>query len=97
MSKNRVARIILIDRATGKSYEINIKVPPDIDIDKLKPLCNVGDFIIIDNKIYRRVRGGFKEADEEDVAELVSSVLNDSVTLVLTVGLPGINVTINYP
>jgi hypothetical protein len=36
--------------------------------------ANVGDFMILPNgKVFRRIRGGFREATNEDMAELISS------------------------
>jgi hypothetical protein len=38
--------------------------------------CNVGDVVILPGgKTFRRIRGGFRMATEEDMAELVTSQL----------------------
>lgn len=55
-------------------------------LESLKKGCNVGDFIIFPatiwktdqmkkKKVFRRIRGGFREANDEDMAELIATQL----------------------
>ena len=38
--------------------------------------ANVGDFVILpEGKIFRRIRGGFREASNEDMSELIGATL----------------------
>jgi hypothetical protein len=39
--------------------------------------ANVGDFVILpDGKIFRRIRGGFRQASNEDMSELIGATLH---------------------
>jgi len=44
-------------------------------LNSAKKSCNVGDFIIIGDKAFRRIRGGFRECTDDDLSELLASQL----------------------
>jgi hypothetical protein len=73
--------IIKVDPETLNNYEYYIPVSSNLkderEISKiltsLMKACNVGDFVRIGDKFYRRIKGGFREANTEDLAELLAS------------------------
>lgn len=71
--------VVKVDRETLKHYKFPLFVPMGSEEEMLKAAkrgCNVGDFVILPNrKAFRRIRGGFRKANEEDMAELVGSQL----------------------
>ena len=85
MSKSSLKRkkvlVVKVDSGTLKSFSISVTTvfPGEVSDDGIlrvvKHLCNVGDFVIIGNKVYKRIRGGFRRATDEEEA------------LVLTCGL----------
>lgn len=72
-------RVIKIDRETLNTVTLTIKLPFRIHkINDEKMLrcferVDVGDFVKIENRIYRKLKEGFRKATEEDLAELISS------------------------
>ena len=48
-------------------------------LEHIKGACNVGDFLIIEGKVYRRIRGGWREATDDDMAELLAAKLGEAL------------------
>ena len=74
------AEVVRVDRQTLKSVRYPVFLPKDCTEEEVLKLArkaaNVGDFLVFpDQKIYRRVRGGWREASEDEVAELLASQL----------------------
>lgn len=46
-------------------------------INDLRAVCNVGDFLIIEDEVYRRIWGGWREATDDDLAELLAAKLGE--------------------
>lgn len=66
------AVIILVNEESGRVAELRVpewftKELGD-PLETLKKLCNVGDFVELDGRLYRRVRGGFREATDDEAA-----------------------------
>ena len=73
----RMVKIAKIDRNTGNLYIFEVPVPDKLTVDAIKVACNVGDFLIDGDKVYRRLAGGVREANDEDMAELLSSMISN--------------------
>lgn len=72
--------VVKVDKETLRHFKFPLFVPGNASEEEMlkaaKRGCNVGDFLILPNrKTFRRIRGGFREATEEDMAELVGSQL----------------------
>lgn len=71
--------VIKVDRKTLNSFRFPLSIPKksenmnDEEILEHFMWANVGDFVKIEDRIYRRVRGGFRKATDEDMAELIAS------------------------
>jgi len=78
---------IKVIKVDGKTMNTNdyplyvIEGSEDQMLNSAKKGMNVGDFIIFGGKTFRRVRGGFREASEADMAELLASQLGIEETL----------------
>lgn len=73
-----VVEVIKVDKDTLKYVRHPLPVPTDISEEEMLKLvrkgANVGDFVILPSgKVFRRVRGGFRESTLEDMAELIGS------------------------
>ena len=73
--------VIKVDKETLKHHKFILGVPKtseemsDEEILKFVTV-NVGDFVRLPNKaIYRRIRGGWRAATDEDLAEFIASQL----------------------
>ncbi len=77
----RVVKVTVtkVDRQTLRSVRYPLFVPEGSEQEMLKALMkglNVGDFVALPNgKVFRRLRGGFREATAEDLSELIGSQL----------------------
>jgi len=72
--------IVKVDRKTMKSVSYGIPVMPgprDVVMRRVERACNVGDFAIVRGEAYRRVRGGFRKATNEDMAEFIAAGLGE--------------------
>lgn len=72
-----------VDRKNLKAYMFKLPVltTPEGNIltSSLKNACNVGDFVIIPpRKILVRVRGGLREANSAEIAELLSFAMSEA-------------------
>jgi hypothetical protein len=71
------AEVVKVDRETLKHVRYPIFLPAGSSEERVlrsaMRACNVGDFLILNGKTYRRVRGGFRKATDEDMAELIGS------------------------
>lgn len=79
-----VVEVVKIDRNTLKGLRFELSVPciaPYDDEVVLKTIkVNVGDFVILPNgHVYRRIRGGWRKATDDDMAELVAIEISDSI------------------
>jgi len=91
MSYTVMVEVVKIDEETGKSYSYKVpalRVPdtvPKGEIDyelylkHMKATCNVGDFLILESKTYRRIRGGWRAATDDDLAELLAAKLGEAL------------------
>jgi hypothetical protein len=73
-----VIEVFKVDRDTLKYVRHPLPVPAGATEEEMlkiaKKGANVGDFIVLpNNKVFRRIRGGFKQATSDDLAELISS------------------------
>lgn len=72
--------ILIVDRITMNYIKYSLAVPRELEeekqLDLIKKAVRVGSFVIIKDKTFRRVRGGFNLADDEDIAELLASSLS---------------------
>lgn len=79
MTSTSAATVVKVDRDTGKSVSYTLPIPSGIEVDRvlrlLMPSCNVGDFVVIGGEVYRRVRGGWRKATDDDLTELFASML----------------------
>jgi hypothetical protein len=78
LSATGVVEVVKVDKDTLKYVRCPLPVPAGIGEDEMLKVVrrgtNVGDFVILPSgKVLRRIRGGFKEASDEDTAELVGS------------------------
>ena len=72
------AEVIKVDRLTLKHLKFSLLLPRSSEEETLRAArkgCNVGDFLLMSGKTYRRVRGGFRLATNDDMAELLASKL----------------------
>ena len=72
------AEVIKVDKVTLKHLKFPLLLPRGSEEEMLRAArngCNVGDFLIIEGKTYRRIRGGFRLATDEDMAELLAAQL----------------------
>ncbi len=72
------AEVIKVDKNTLKHLKFPLLLPRGSEEETLRAArkgCNVGDFLIIDDKTYRRVHGGFRVATDDDTAELLAAQL----------------------
>lgn len=82
-----LVEIVKIDEETGKSYSSHIPIPRPIPKEICAnprnifwlPACNVGDFIIVEDKIYRRIRGGIRATTDDELAELLAAKLGEAL------------------
>jgi hypothetical protein len=77
------AKVYKVDKKTLKPFNYLIPIM-NHDLTKilksLEKACNVGDFVELrDNKFYKRVRGGFKEVTQEEMALLIAAQLGGEV------------------
>lgn len=80
-----MAEVVKIDKETGKSYSHHIPIPltmplkvdHELYLKVMKTACNVGDFVVVEGKVYRRVRGGFNPATDDELAELLAAKLGE--------------------
>lgn len=75
-----VVEVVKVDKETLKHIRHPLYVPPNLTEEETLKLarkgCNVGDFVILSSgKVFRRIRGGYREATDEDMAELVGSTI----------------------
>jgi len=79
-AKTQRVLVVKVDRENLRSYTYPIFVPDGLSVEKIleisKKFVNVGDFLIIGEKTFRRVRGGWREATDDDIAELVVSTIS---------------------
>jgi len=79
-TKVMVVEVIKVDKETLKQHKFSLGVPraseemSDEEILKLVTV-NVGDFVRLPKAIYRRIRGGWRVATDDDLAELITSQL----------------------
>ena len=72
------AEVIKVDKVTLKHLKFPLILPRSSEEETLRAArngCNVGDFLQVSGKTYRRIRGGFRLATDEDMAELLASQL----------------------
>jgi hypothetical protein len=72
------AEVIKVDKYTLKHLKFSLLLPRGSEEEMLRAAgkgCNVGDFLLVQGRAYRRVRGGFRLATDEDMAELLASQL----------------------
>jgi hypothetical protein len=72
--------VVKVDRETLRHFKFPLFVPEKASEEEMlkaaKGGCNVGDFLVLPSrKTFRRIRGGFRVATEEDMAELIGSQL----------------------
>ena len=91
MSYTVMVEVVKIDEETGKSYSYKVpalRVPntvPKGEVDyefylkHMKAACSVGDFLILESKTYRRIRGGWRAATDDDLAELLAAKLGEAL------------------
>lgn len=70
--------VFKVDRDTLKYVRHPLPVPAGASREEMlkvaKKGTNVGDLVVLPNdKVFRRIRGGFREATSEDMAELIGS------------------------
>jgi hypothetical protein len=70
------AEVIKVDRLTLKHLKFPLLLPRGSEEEMLgaaRKGCNVGDFLLMQGRTYRRVRGGFRLATNDDMAELLAA------------------------
>jgi hypothetical protein len=70
------AEVIKVDKYTLKHLKFPLLLPRGSEEEMLRAArkgCNVGDFLLMSGKTYRRVRGGFRLATDDDMAELLAA------------------------
>jgi len=70
------AEVIKVDRFTLKHLKFPLLLPRGSEEETLRAArkgCNVGDFLLMSGRAYRRVRGGFRLATSDDMAELLAA------------------------
>ena len=82
-----MVEVFKIDEETGKSYSHHIPIPlampfrvdHELYLKVMKTACNVGDFVVVEGKVYRRIRGGWREATDDELAELLAAKLGEAL------------------
>lgn len=72
------AEVIKVDRLTLKHLKFPLLLPRGSEEEMLRAArkgCNVGDFLVLGDRTYRRIRGGFRPATDDDMAEFIASQL----------------------
>jgi hypothetical protein len=73
------AEVIKVDKQTLKHTRYPVFMPSDHSEGEVLKFAmkaaNVGDFLILGEKTFRRIRGGWRTATDEDLAELIGSQL----------------------
>ena len=70
------AEVIKVDKHTLKHLKFSLLLPRGSEEETLRAArkgCNVGDFLLVQGRAYRRVRGGFRLATSDDMAELLAA------------------------
>ena len=70
------AEVIKVDKYTLKHLKFPLVLPRGSEDEMLGAArrgCNVGDFLLMSGNTYRRVRGGFRLATSDDMAELLAA------------------------
>jgi len=70
------AEVIKVDKVTLKHLKFPLLLPRGSEGETLgaaRKGCNVGDFLLMGGKTYRRIRGGFRLATDDDMAELLAA------------------------
>jgi len=70
------AEVIKVDKYTLKHLKFPLLLPRGSEEEMLRAAgkgCNVGDFLLMQGRTYRRVRGGFRLATNDDMAELLAA------------------------
>jgi len=70
------AEVIKVDKLTLKHLKFPLLLPRGSEEEMLgaaRKGCNVGDFLLMQGRTYRRVRGGFRLATSDDIAELLAA------------------------
>jgi hypothetical protein len=70
------AEVIKVDRLTLKHLKFPLLLPRGSEEETLRAArkgCNVGDFLLMQGRTYRRVLGGFRLATNDDMAELLAA------------------------
>ena len=70
------AEVIKVDKYTLKHLKFSLLLPRGSEEEMLRAArkgCNVGDFLLLQVRTYRRVRGGFRLATSDDIAELLAA------------------------
>ena len=70
------AEVIKVDKHTLKHLKFPLLLPRGSEEETLRAArkgCNVGDFLLVQGRAYRRVRGGFRLATSDDMAELLAA------------------------
>jgi len=68
--------VIKVDKITLKHLKFPLLLPRGSEEEMLRAArkgCNVGDFLLLRERAYRRVRGGFRLATNDDMAELLAA------------------------
>jgi hypothetical protein len=73
------AEVIKVDKQTLKHTRYPVFMPSDRSEEEVLKFAmkaaNLGDFLILGEKTFRRIRGGWRTATDEDLAELIGSQL----------------------
>ena len=72
------AEVIKVDKYTLKHLKFSLLLPRSSEEEMLRAAgrgCNVGDFLLMSGRTYRRVKGGFRLATNDDMAELLAAQL----------------------
>jgi len=76
-----MVEIVKIDEETGRNDSYKMPVPRNMAYEMepgfMDAICNVGDFVIVEDKVYRRIRGGWRDATDDDLAELLAAKLGE--------------------
>ena len=75
------AVVIKVGQKTLKNLKFPLLLPRGSEEEMLRAArngCNVGDFLQMSGKTYRRIRGGFILATSDDMAELLAAQLGIS-------------------
>jgi len=70
------AEVIKVDRSTLKHLKFPLLLTRGSEEEMLRAArkgCNVGDFLLMQERTYRRVLGGFRLATNDDMAELLAA------------------------